>query len=148
MGQEHRERVFLALSFKEPDRVPKDLSGFAWPIIDVPPYGYRKLCDFLKIKDVVSLYRSSHTFVVYPLDERILRHYDIDFRYIRMNESIKEISKEIKEDCWEVKCKNAGTFYYPIDHPLKKVKNFKEVEVYDKWPDYKNPLYIKNYITE
>lgn len=46
MDQEHRERVLKALSFKEPDRVPKDLGGYAWSIIDSPPYGYRKLCDF------------------------------------------------------------------------------------------------------
>lgn len=135
--------MLAAINGKECDRVPFDLGGYASSMHDRPPYGYRKLCEYLGISDVAIIPatgRRSH--VVFPMDERILRRFDIDLRTVKMNEPCKKLSSSIVEDSWGVKWKETPGYYHYIDPPLAKAKNSKEIEDYLKWPDPKDPTFI------
>ena len=71
----HRERVRLAFEHQEPDRIPMDLMGNATMILDNT---YFRLKEYLGIKGDIEPVRKGSTANYY--DERILDHFDIDFR--------------------------------------------------------------------
>jgi len=144
MELSHRERVLTTLDGREPDRVPVDLGGQAWSVVDAPPHGYRGLCNYLGLKDV-SVARRVGSYVVYPTDERILRYFDIDFRHVRMEEPKRELPDETVEDCYGVRWRPTPSrvMYYPIDPPLRGAKSVKDIEDYAKWPNVKDPAFLK-----
>ena len=117
-----QERVSLALSHKEPDRVPIDY--WATPEID------RKLLDHL---DLASR-------------EELLNHFDVDFRYI---EGPRYIGPEPAvhpdgsvEDHWgvprvrvEVGSEDTAGAYRDVIHfPLASARSLEEIRDYPKWP--------------
>ncbi len=140
MGLSHRDRVILAINRKEPDRPPSDLGGPAWSIVETPPYGYSELCEYLGLKDV-SLSLKGGSKIVASLDERLLKRFDIDFRWVKMDSPEKELPGDIVEDCFGVRWKLAVDHYYPIDPPLRDAKSLVDIEDYSGWPDPEDPVF-------
>jgi len=139
MVMSHRERVLSALRREETDRVPVDLGGPAWSIADSPPYGYRKLCDYLGLGGA-KVMRKVGSHIVTEIDERILRRFDIDLRSISMPESMKEVSPGVAEDAYGIRWRYTQFHYYPFAHPLAGAKTVREIEEYERWPSLKDPM--------
>jgi len=137
----HLERVLAALSRKETDRPPVDLGGLAWSIVDSKPHGYRELCRHLNV-DAEPTHRVG-SYVVYPVDERILRRFEIDFRHIRISEPKVELPGGAVEDCFGVRWvpTPSESMYYPTDPPLSSVKRIEDIEDYKKWPNAEDPAF-------
>ncbi|MBN2211259.1 MAG: hypothetical protein JW709_07670, partial [Sedimentisphaerales bacterium] len=116
-----RERVFLALSHQEPDRVPIDY----WATSEVN----KKLRQRYSLTD----------------QEQLLQHFDVDFRYI---DGPQYIGKPVVrpdgavEDHYGVPRRNvayghganAGTYQEVTEYPLEKITTVEEILNYPKWP--------------
>ena len=118
-----RERVFLALDHRQPDRVPIDY----WATTSV---NHRLLRHF-----------GFHD------QEQLLKHFDVDFRYI---EGPKYVGPDpvvrddgSVEDHWGVprvrvdvgSGEGASTYHEVMNFPLKDAKSIDELRDYPKWPD-------------
>lgn len=137
----HRERALEALRGRETDRPPVDLGGLAWSIVDSEPYGYRALCRQLGIRAEPA--HRVGSYVVHPVDERILRRFGVDFRHVRIGEPRAELSGGAVEDCFGVRWvpTPSKSMYYPTDPPLAGVKGIEDIEGYSKWPDTEDPAF-------
>ncbi len=116
-----RERVFLALNFEEPDRVPIDFwmsKGFK-----------RKLESALKISE-----------------ETFLDSHDVDIRYIEgpayVGPPPQRFSDGTKEDIWGVRRKTVTlqigdaveTYKEVVESPLASAKTVEDINNYKHWP--------------
>jgi len=116
-----RERVFRALSFEEPDRVPIDL----WLST-----GLRR-----KLKDTG-----------WPPDEQLLDAYDVDLRYIEgpryVGPPLRTFDDGADEDLWGVHRRTIvavagdGVEMYKevASSPLGAARSVEEIEAHDHWP--------------
>jgi len=138
----HRERALSALSGGETDRPPVDLGGLAWSIVDSDRHGYRGLCRHLGIYGAEPAHRVG-SYVVYPVDERVLRRFGVDFRHVRIGEPKVELRGGAVEDCFGVRWvpTPSESMYYPTDPPLAGAEGVGDVEDYDKWPDPDDPAF-------
>lgn len=138
----HRERVKAAIERRETDRVPVDLGGLACSIVDVPPYGYSKFCEYLGLREYGPITYGDGR-AVFPVDERILKRFDIDIRHITMKEPVKELPGGVWEDSFGCRWKESPSKHmdYPVDHPLRQAKSIKDIEDYSKWPNPKDPAF-------
>ncbi len=127
----HRERVMLAINHQEPDRLPLDLMGNATMLLDET---YFRLRDHLGLSPIPPI-RSGTTANYY--DERILEHFDIDFRrlFLPKHPQARTITHEdgTYTDLWGVRNQKAGLYVNALTHPLQGAKIIKEVEAYN-WP--------------
>lgn len=127
----HRERVLMSFNHQEPDRIPLDLMGNASMLLDKT---YLRLRDYLGLSPISPI-RSGRTANYY--DERILEHFDIDFRriFLKKNPNAREIKHKDGSytDVWGVRYKKLGLFVYPVGHPLGDAKTIDDIEAYD-WP--------------
>ena len=143
---EHRERVLLATSLRDPDRPPLDLGGPSWSIADASPYGYRKLCEHLGLIDEhYELKMRSR--IVSRVAEPVLKQLDIDFRYVGMSEPFRMLENGVVEDAFKVKWRPIGDHYFPMDDraPLAKAKTAGDIEEFDGWPDPKDPIFLRGW---
>lgn len=135
-----RERVRLALTHQEPDRVPMDLGSTS--VTGLTLGAYRRLEEHLGLepRDLPLL---SLMFQVVRSDERIMKYFDIDFRplfYRPPRESkVKALPGNSFIDEWGITVhKPEGGFYYDIvDNPLKNA-TVEDLDGYD-WPDPLDP---------
>lgn len=127
----HRERVLAVLNHEQPDRIPLDLMGNATMLLDGT---YFRLRDYLELEPIPPV-RSGSTANYY--DERILDHFDIDFRriFLRRNPNAKTIESEddIFIDPWGIGYKKAGLWVNTVVHPLHGATTIAEVEAFN-WP--------------
>ncbi len=137
----HRERVLQSINHRETDRVPLDLGGPAGRIVDGVPYGYKALCTYLGI-DMLHVSYRPYSHVIYPIDERILETFDIDFRHVRVNEPTRELVNGF-QDYFGVPWKDTGTHLRPITPPLAEAKKIEDIDLFPAWPDPKNPAFVK-----
>jgi len=137
----HRERALAALSGREADRPPVDLGGLAWSIVDSKPHGYRALCRRLGV-GAEPTHRAG-SYVVYPVDERILRRFGVDFRHVRIGEPKAELPGGAIEDCFGVRWvpTPSESMYYPTNPPLTSAKGVEDIEDYDRWPNVEDPSF-------
>lgn len=116
----HRERVLKALNHEEPDRVPLDLGGSCWSMVDVAYYNLKKYLHLGPCDDEV-IDRTWN--LVAKFDERILEYFDIDIRriYLREPEGYEVKIGEDKSfiDKWGFKRRIKGPYSELIDHPLR-----------------------------
>ena len=131
MSLSHRERVVCALSHRTPDRVPCDLMGNATMLLDNT---YLRLRDYLGLAPIPPV-RSGTSANYY--DERILEHFDIDFRRIFLkrgprNEVIYHDDGTFT-DAWGIRYKEAGIFVNALEHPLGQATTIDDIEAYP-WP--------------
>ncbi len=136
----HRERVQLALNHQEPDRVPMDLGSTVVSGLTIG--AYKRLQSHLKLEYHDQDFLSLVFQVVYP-DERIFKHFDIDFRPVyyrpaRVSKGKLYPDGEFIDDWGIVRQKPEGSLYYDIiDSPFKE-GTINELESFD-WPDPLDP---------
>lgn len=131
MSFTHRERVILALSHRQPDRVPIDLMGNATMLLDNT---YLRLRDYLGLAPIPPV-RAGTSANYY--DERILDYFDIDFRRVFLkrgprNQVVYHDDGSFT-DAWGVRYREAGIFVNALDHPLQHAAGSADVEAYP-WP--------------
>ncbi len=131
MAYSHRERVFAAINHQEPDRIPIDLMGNATMLLDTT---YLCLRDHLGLTPIPPV-RSGTTANYY--DERILEHFDIDFRrvFLKKSPNNKPIHYDdgTFSDGWGIRFQQIGPFVHASESPIKGTPTLKEVEAYP-WP--------------
>ena len=139
-----RERVTIALSRKEPDRVPIDLGSTHVSSIHID--AHENLRKYLGLKSRKVQWRDIIQQVV-EVDERILDKFEVDTRGLKLNpptgwrlEITETEGKEIFVDEWGVtwqKPKDYGYYFdimkFPLEHAV--------IEDLDKvsWPDANDP---------
>lgn len=127
----HRERVLAAFCHQEPDRIPLDLMGNASMLLDE---SYLKLRNYLGLTEIPPI-RSGSTANFY--DERILEHFDIDFRRIFLNKSTPNRATVHEDgsftDIWGIRFHRLGSFVNAVSHPLAGLKTEKELAQFT-WP--------------
>jgi uroporphyrinogen decarboxylase len=127
----HRERVRMALNREEPDRIPLDMMGNATMLLDET---YLRLRDFLGLTPIPPV-RSGSSANYY--DERILDHFDIDFRRVFLGKNPQAKTTIHPDgsytDIWGVRFQKAGLYVNALDHPLQGATTVAEVEAY-RWP--------------
>ncbi len=127
----HRERVVTALQHQEPDRIPLDLMGNASMILDEV---YLRLRDHLNLIEIPPV-RSGSTANYY--DERVLEHFDIDFRRIFLNKSTTNRATVHTDgsftDIWGIRFQRLGPFVNAVGHPLAGLTTEQELTKY-AWP--------------
>ena len=118
----HRDRVKTILSFKEADRVPRDL----WTIPEVIALLLKKLN--------------------LPDEESLLKYFDVDFRYIKgpsySGQEMQKYPDGTVEDLWGVRRRSMtvekGSMKWSYKHvavsPLEKMETVEEIDKYPKWP--------------
>ena len=127
----HRERVLTAFNHQEPDRVPLDLMGNATMLLDET---YVRLRDHLGLAPIPPV-RSGTTANFY--DERILEHFDIDFRRLFLPKNPASSSTVQDDgtiiDPWGVGYQKAGLYVNIVHNPLHGATTVREVEAHN-WP--------------
>jgi uroporphyrinogen decarboxylase len=140
----HRERVLLAFDHQEPDRVPIDLMGNASMILDDT---YFRLKDHLGIEGDIEPVRTGTTANYY--DERILDHFDIDFRRVflpaKKGEKFKYHADGTFTGPWGITWSKTGIYVNYERAPLADA-NLDAVANYE-WPD-PNELYDPEGLSE
>jgi len=131
-----RERVRKALNHEEPDQVPIDLGGF---VCGIHEKAYRDLASYLNMEVEISIYDYMQRLAL--VDERILRMFNVDTRYIyakpSSNWKFKEDPDQSWVDEWGVRRKRCGYYSDVIYSPLSKA-DISDIERYP-FPDPCDP---------
>ncbi len=131
MAYSHRERVFAAINHEQPDRLPIDLMGNATMMLDAT---YLRLRDYLGLEPVPPV-RKGTTANYY--DERILEHFDIDFRrvFLKTSPTNKTIHHDdgTFSDGWGIRFQQVGPFVHASESPFEGIPTLQEIEAYP-WP--------------
>ena len=130
----HRERVLLALSHRDTDRVPTDLCGSTCNIVD--PL-YFRLKEKLGIVGDIPPYRRGRTSSYY--DERILGALDTDFRHVSLSGAksfaIQHAPDGSYVDDWGVTMRLYGGEVQCVSSPLRDAQSPDDVFAHKLWPD-------------
>ncbi len=132
----HRERVIAALEHREPDRLPMDLGTARFTGIVLGAYeNLRASLGFGEPGAIVDRMQQ-----VVAMDERILRHFDVDLRAISQGPPDAVRDAELDHETWRdewgvVRRKPAGCQYYELAHcPLAGEITAGDVARFP-WPD-------------
>lgn len=131
MSYTHRERVLAAFRHEQPDRVPMDLMGNASMLLDEP---YLLLRDHLGLSPIPPV-RAGQPASYY--DERILEHFDIDFRrvFLPVHPQVDVVHHADGSftDPWKIRYVREGPFVNSVENPLAGISTLAELEEY-RWP--------------
>ena len=131
MSYTHRERVLAAFRHEQPDRVPMDLMGNASMLLDEP---YLLLRDHLGLAPIPPV-RAGQPASYY--DERILEHFDIDFRrvFLPVHPEVDVVHHADGSftDPWKIRYIREGPFVNSVENPLAGITTLAELEEY-RWP--------------
>ena len=131
MSYTHRERVLAAFRHEQPDRVPMDLMGNASMLLDEP---YLLLRDHLGLSPIPPV-RAGQPASYY--DERILEHFDIDFRrvFLPVHPQVDVVHHADGSftDPWKIRYIREGPFVNSVENPLAGISTLAELEEY-RWP--------------
>ena len=139
-----RQRVYAALNFSEPDRVPVSFGGtLATTISECPPDKCvcTELYKFLELKDFESPAIGPVGNIVSNIDERAMELMRSDLRGVYPNVPtdtfIAEDGFKIYPFQYGMRIKKVG--YYDewdfINPPMKNVTTLEDIEKYPYWPD-------------
>ena len=127
-----RERVVIALSHQEPDKVPIDIGEGRQTSIYVEPYVNTMQALGLGAPEIVASPRG----VVDRFDERFLQKLEIDFRRVALRgvpeDQVAESDGTFSDE-WGIRWKKVGYFVSPVHHPLKDA-TLDDLKRY-RWPD-------------
>ncbi len=140
-----RERVLKTIEMTEADKIPIDLGGPFSGIVEVPSYGgiYKKLANHLCLEVTEPILNPAFKYVI-NIDEKILKRFQVDFRYIYAGgPEPKFISDDVFFDEWGIGYKSAGLYYEPRINPLKDAKIIEDIERYS-WPNPHDSSYTKD----
>ena len=141
-----RERVKITLNHQEPDKIPIDLGGNQ---SSIHIKAYKKLLDYLEIKDDNIQYADFVQQIVKPCDQ-ILERFGIDIRYIQpLGGMVRVKDREpLYEGKYVGEYDQFGVFwgdnaekdlddilyYDPVIHPFGEFTSVNEIKDYN-WPD-------------
>lgn len=144
-----RERLKVTLNHKEPDKVPLDLGGNQ---SSIHIKAYKKLLDYLEIKDENIQYADFVQQIVKPCDQ-ILERFGIDIRYVQPLGGMVRVQdmEPLYEGKYVGQYDQFGVFwgdraekdldnilyYDPVIHPFEGFTTIGEVKDYN-WPDGRN----------
>ena len=132
-----RERVRLALSHEQPDRVPVDFGG----IVTSFTYGaYNRFIEHFRIRDPQA--RIGGFKVMVDTDEEILRLLGADFRNIYFSPTGDKwktnlLADGTMVDFWGIRYCDVGDYFEMRQHPLKNA-TLQDLECFP-WPDFSDP---------
>ena len=137
-----RERVWMALNHKEPDRIPIDAGGTVVTAIHLE--AYKRLKDFMGLKggkvDIIDPMQQ-----LAKLEEEVLERFHVDTRRLTIKPAHewKKISENLFENEWGIRfSKPSNSHYYEmVEHPLAHA-DIKELGDYP-WPDPYDPRRIE-----
>jgi len=143
-----RERVLEAIEHREPDRVPVDFGNRNWSIVNARPYGYKALCEYLNISDYPEPKIVYLLNIVANVDERILKKFNVDIRNLGAGGLGMERLPDgtLRDlDNHGIICKPAGPYFSIPDTlaPLRDAISERDIEEYQFWSDYTNPVYFE-----
>ena len=130
---EHIERVLSVLNHREPpDRIPID---FGSPINGIHHVALKRLLLFIGLEGYpVTIYDRMQGLAEVP--EFLLRHFDVDFRHVRVNpprlDEVKYISEERFVDEFGITYEKRGYYFEMVEDkkPLYNARSILDVEKY------------------
>ncbi len=135
-----RERVYTALNFKEPDRVPIAFAGgMATDITECPPDGREcsQLYEYLGLKDTAPIEITELFNSVANPDERLVRRLYSDMRVVGPNMPRAIIEPDGTKTwpwCCGMRIKKVGYYDEPFEFPMRHMTTKKDIDEYP-WPD-------------
>ncbi|MEM3921282.1 MAG: uroporphyrinogen decarboxylase family protein [Nitrososphaerota archaeon] len=133
MRMGHVDRVLAVLNYKEPDRVVLDLGS---PINGIHHVALKKLLALLGLEGYpVTVYDRMQGLGDIP--EFILKHFDIDFRHVRLNpprlDEIKYLSEDRYVNEFGITFERHGHYFEMVEEskPLYDAKSVKDLEKYN-----------------
>ena len=130
-GYTHRERFLACINHEEADRIPIDFMGHATMMLDDT---YIRMRDHLNL-DPIPPIRFGSTANYY--DERILEHFDIDFRRVFLGRKEATVDAHHEDgswtDYWGIRYDKLGPYVQAAEAPFKGIPTIKEVENHP-WP--------------
>jgi len=139
-----RERVQMAMSFQEPDRIPIAIGGGPYGIVDEL---YKDLLKFFSLGDPVEPFRTGHN--ISYMDDRLLEKLGTDFRYVYPSLSPSSPSQKTKSpdtflDAYGQVWKRAFPYFYTGKGILSDIHKIDQIDDYVKWPDPNDPCWFNN----
>jgi len=136
-----RERVLMAISRKEPDRVPLGfgIGLVGSSMVESIPNGrvYSDLCRYLDYEDRPEPIISEFGNIVGNIDERILKKFGADFRSISPDILPPRMEADGSKT-WDIMCgykiNRMGYYDEPYPFPFKNLTTKKDIENYN-WPN-------------
>jgi len=130
-----RERVIMALSHEEPDKVPTALGGGSYGIVDDL---YIRLLKFLDLGKPVPPFRVGHN--ISYMDDRLLEKLGTDIRYcwpglLPNSPVVSGVNEETFYDYYGQAWKRALPYYYAGDPILKETDNVDDIDHLVHWPE-------------
>lgn len=134
-----RERVQIALSHAEPDRVPAALGGGPYGIVDDL---YFKLLDLFGLDRSVPPFRTGHN--ISYLDDRVFERLGIDTRYVWPGASPTSPSQQTDDpdtflDSFGQVWKRAYPYYYADTGILVRATQTADIDRLVTWPNTSDP---------
>jgi uroporphyrinogen decarboxylase len=138
--------VIAAIDRKGIDRVPIDFGGACCSIVDSPFQElrpYKRLCEYLGIKDYEEPISGPFMYDVCNIDERILQRFGVDIRYVYPNGAPLYFDPQggAVVGVFGVRMKPVGYYGTPDRHPMRDFNTIEEVENYPFYPDPQDPVY-------
>ncbi len=139
-----RERVKMALSFEEPDRIPLAIGGGPYGIVDEL---YFKLLKNLNLHKPIPPFREGHN--ISYLDNRIFEELGTDLRYVYPTLSPSSPSQKTDDpstfvDAFGQIWKQALPYYYADKGILSNSHRIDQIDEIVKWPDPNDPCWFMN----
>ena len=137
-----RDRVQMAMSFQEPDRVPIAIGGGPYGIVDEL---YKDLLKFLSLGSPVKPFRSGHS--ISYMDDRLLEKLGTDFRYVYPTLSPSSPYQQADTpdtflDAFGQKWKRAIPYFYADKGILSEIHKIDQIDEIVNWPDSKDPRWF------
>jgi len=137
-----RERVQMAMSFQEPDRIPIAIGGGPYGIVDEL---YKDLLKFISLGSPVEPFRSGHN--ISYMDDRLLEKLGTDFRYVYPTLSPSSPFQQADTpdtflDAFGQKWKRATPYFYADKGILSEIHKIDQIDEIVKWPDPKDPRWF------
>ena len=137
-----RERVWAALSHKEPDRVPLDINGTC--CTSLTKVAHQNLRDYLKLPVDDQPHISSRVMGSVRAQEDLLLHYGTDTRPVFLKaprvSGVREMPDGSYYDVFNIRWRPASYYFDAVERPLA------EATVADlesaAWPDQSDPGYV------
>lgn len=138
-----RERVYLALDHREPDRLPVAIGGGPYGIVDEL---YLKLVHLLALGEPVAPFRQGHS--ISYLDDRLLERLGSDLRYIAPAILPNSPDKPTTEaetflDSYGQAWKRAAPYFYATQGILSSASEIRQIDELVNWPDVTDPRWTR-----
>ena len=138
-----RQRVRIALSHQEPDRVPLALGGGPYGLVDDL---YLKLVKHLNLGEPASPFRTGHN--ISYMDDRLLDILGTDLRYcwpglLPNSPVVGGDDNDTFYDSYGQAWKRALPYYYAGEGILKDATSIDDIESRVRWPDLSDPRWTQ-----